>query len=281
LLVFGVQRALTSDSPTGDYATMNYAQRLLGLVQLLNMSIATVAATDLARHFSTGGLPALTRRAISHLEALSFLLAPATVLLLAFSPILVDLAFHRGDFSEHAAVETALVLRVLAWALLPGGLCMMLQLVFTSAARPVLVLVVSVPMVLAVWGVTIALKPVLGPTLLAAGFLSGIVVMLVVSFFVTASVIGSRAVLEYLNYLCRLIARVAVAVAAASLVAVAALGPRNAAAWLVDRPSAGVTIAASTVFLVVFVMLSRIGRDAGFDRLLVTVSSLLNRQRTS
>jgi peptidoglycan biosynthesis protein MviN/MurJ (putative lipid II flippase) len=278
LLVFGVQRALTSDAPTGDFAATNYAQRLLGIVQLLNLSVSTVAATDLARVFRDGGLTRLMRRVLDHLEALTFLLAPATILLLALSPVLVDAAFHHGSFTDSAAADTALILRVLAFALLPGGVGMLLQLIFTSSGRPVLVLAVAVPMVLTVWGTTIVLKPVLGPTLLAAGFVSGVVVMMIVSLVVARRLGGGgHAIDDYLGYATRLAGRVVAAGAVASIAPVLSLGPRHAGAWLVGAAPFGVTVTASALFSGIFLVWSVIGRDPGLARLQASMRGLLAR----
>jgi putative peptidoglycan lipid II flippase len=279
ILLFAVQRALASDLPTGTFATTNYAQRLLSVVSLLTLSVSTVAATDLARRFREGGIKAVSQRTLSYLETLTVLLAPAALALMALSRWLVELAFHRGSYSAAAAAETADILWVFAFALLPGGICLVLQLLFTSSGRPMLVLVVTVPLVITVWLLTITLKEVLDYRILAGSFVGGMVAMALVSVAAAGWLDGGLMIRQYGGYFLRIGARLLIAIAAVSVAAAALRGRSATLDWIAGRSAPLEAVLAATGFLLVFGLMSWIARDAGYETLARAITTTLGLAR--
>ena len=101
----------------------------------MTLSVYTVATTDFARTFHEQGLAALRVRVVGHVQSLAFVLAPATIVLMALSRVLVEVAFHRGHYPASAVGETAMALWLFSFALVPSGIAGIFHLVFSSINR--------------------------------------------------------------------------------------------------------------------------------------------------
>lgn len=276
LVLPGGQRALASDLPVGTFATTNYALRLLSLVSLLTLSVYTVAATDFAQRFQEQGLAALRVRVVGHVQALGFVLAPATIVLMALSRVLVELAFHRGRYPDSAVGETAMALWLFAFALLPAGVAGIFHILFSSINQQFRFLLVNIPFVVTALVLTAALESSLGAAVLPVAYVGGVVVNLAASILASGSLCGVEAWTALGRYFAGLVLRLIVSALVGTLAVLPMTGPHGALAWIRGDAGAVEAVLATAAFLAAFLALSRMAGDRGLDKLIGAVRATLH-----
>jgi peptidoglycan biosynthesis protein MviN/MurJ (putative lipid II flippase) len=268
LVLPGGQRALTSDLPVGTFATTNYALRLLSLVSLLTLSVYTVAATDFAQKFQEQGLEALRVRVVGHVQALAFVLAPATIVLMALSRVLVELAFLRGRYPASAVSETAMALWLFSFALLPAGVAGIFHILFSSINQQFRFLLVNIPFVITTLVMTAVLEPTLGAAVLPVAYVGGVVVNLAASIVAAGSLCGLAAWTALGRYVAGLLLRLIVSVLGGALAVLPMTGLRESMAWIRGDAGTVEALVATAAFLASFVVLSRVAGDHGLGKMI-------------
>jgi putative peptidoglycan lipid II flippase len=221
----GAQRIVASGLPEGAFSAINYAQRTFSLAASVNLSIATVALTELSLSYSRGGLGQATRALLENaLLSGIWMLVPLTALLVLVSDPLVGLLFHRGQYDLQSLHLTALCLRWMALALVPGMILAVLHRAAPAFDRPWRSVSVSLVWTAATVVSTMALLPTMGAASLAAGHAAGMAIGTIAGVLVLVDIVPLGFYRPIIAYALRMTAYSAAGVLAA-LAALGAIGP--------------------------------------------------------
>jgi peptidoglycan biosynthesis protein MviN/MurJ (putative lipid II flippase) len=201
-------------------------------------------------------------------EALAFVLAPATIVLMALSRLLVELAFLRGRYPASAVPETAMALWLFSFALLPAGISGIFHILFSSINQQFRFLLVNIPFVITTLALTAALEPTLGAAVLPVAYVGGVVVNLAASILAARSLCGLAAWTTLGRYVGGLTLRVILSAIGGALAVLPMTGPRDAFAWIRGNAETIEALVAAAAFLASFVVLSRIAGDRGLDKVI-------------
>ncbi len=124
LLVFGVNQALiwveygfASTLGTGNIAVLEYGYRLMAILPgLITASLTTVMYTEFSHQMATGDREAMFRSLARALRAGLFILAPIVAFMAFEGESVAGLLLHHGRFDAVAVSQTAMVMRMVAFA---------------------------------------------------------------------------------------------------------------------------------------------------------------------
>lgn len=116
-----IDRAMASMLPAGSISALSYAERINGIALVALGSIQTAAFPFLAAHAGRKDHRQLTIDFRQTMAMVCFLLAPASVALVAYNRPLIGILFQRGAFDAAATEATGRALVGYAVGLLPVG----------------------------------------------------------------------------------------------------------------------------------------------------------------
>jgi putative peptidoglycan lipid II flippase len=126
--LFVFERLFASGLRGGALSHIAYATKIYTLpVNVVGLSLAAVLLPALAVGAANGDPRGVTVRLRQGLGWLAAMLVPTTILLIAFAPVIVRVAFERGAFDSADTHATAQLVQIYALALLPIGANLLLS----------------------------------------------------------------------------------------------------------------------------------------------------------
>ncbi|MFI0351828.1 murein biosynthesis integral membrane protein MurJ [Actinomadura sp. 9N407] len=172
-----IERFLGSGLAAGSISHLNYAQKVGQVPMVASLLLVTVTFPRLARASAGGDLDEMRRRLETDLVIVSAVVLWATACLTAFAPLIVELLFQHGRFTEADGSRTALVLRVYVLGVWGQAMMGVTARAFFAGSRPVWHPVRAMAAGLAVTAVAgSTLVALAGTTALAAANAAGITV---------------------------------------------------------------------------------------------------------
>ncbi len=114
-----VDRMFASSLPEGHMSVLYYGWRTFSIPLMFLTALTTVQLTKAAEMTVKGQLVQLRRFTFGLVAKAALVLVPASLLIAWFAPLIIQLLFQRGEFSQSNAQLTATVLRCYSPALLP------------------------------------------------------------------------------------------------------------------------------------------------------------------
>ena len=160
-----VDPAMAAHLPTGSVGALQKATTVLGAFYALGISLGIAVFPTLSRLAATNDLESTARAITMSLRLLIFVLAPLTLLLIAFANPVVGALLGRGLFDAKAVEMTAAALTMYAIGLIAFAILNVLQPAFYALSDGRTPLVIGTLMVV----VHVALNVLLIPTMAHAG----------------------------------------------------------------------------------------------------------------
>ncbi len=132
-----VDKSMASALTEGSVAALNYGDVILGAFYMLGYSIGIAVYPNLSRLAAVHDLENTRKTVETSLRLLVFVLAPLTLLIIAFAVPVVGLLFGRGRFDVLAVQMTAQALAMYAVGLVAIAALQLLQRVFYAQADSV------------------------------------------------------------------------------------------------------------------------------------------------
>ena len=125
-----VDPAMAAHLPTGSIGALRYATTILGAFYSLGISLGIAVFPTLSRLAATNDLESTARAIMLSLRLLIFVLAPLTLLLIAFAKPVVGALLGRGLFDANAVEMTGVALTMYAIGLVAFAILSVLQPAF-------------------------------------------------------------------------------------------------------------------------------------------------------
>jgi putative peptidoglycan lipid II flippase len=160
-----IDTSMAAALPTGSIGALSYANTILGAAYSLGISLGIAVFPSLSRMAATDDLASTARAVTLSLRVLIFVLAPLTLLLIAFANPVVGVLLGRGRFDAVAVDLTAQALAMYAVGLIATAALYILQPAFYALSDGKTPLVVGAATVI----LHVALNLLLIPPLAHAG----------------------------------------------------------------------------------------------------------------
>ncbi len=156
-----VDTAMAAALPTGSIGALSYANTILGAFYSLGISFGIAVFPSLSRMAATNDLASTARAIRMSLRLLIFILAPFTLLLIAFANPVVGVLLGRGKFDATAVQMTAVALTMYAIGLVAIAILSVLQPAFYALSDGRTPLVIGTLVIAAHVALNILLIPAL------------------------------------------------------------------------------------------------------------------------
>ncbi len=160
-----IDTGMAAALPTGSIGALSYANTILGAFYSLGISLGVAVFPALSRMAATQDLTSTARTINTALRILIFVLAPFTLLLIAFANPVVGLLLGRGRFDLQAVDATAQALTMYAIGLIATAMLNVLQPAFYALSKGRTPMIIGALMVV----LHITLNVLLIPTMAYAG----------------------------------------------------------------------------------------------------------------
>ncbi len=131
-----IQKGLVSGLGTGYISALSYGAKIAGLpIGIFTMAVATVYFPSLVKAIHSKDKDQSKSEALNGLSAIGFLAIPATLFIMLYAPILVELFFQRGSFDVQATALTSHALTWYALGILPQSFIVFFNRIYFSAEQ--------------------------------------------------------------------------------------------------------------------------------------------------
>ncbi|MDE3090957.1 MAG: murein biosynthesis integral membrane protein MurJ [Chloroflexota bacterium] len=154
-----IDTSMASGLPTGSIGALSYANTILGAFYALGISLGIAVFPSLSRMAAVNDLQSTARAVTLSLRMLIFVLAPLTLLLMAFAHPVVSLLLQRGRFDAAAVDMTASALAMYAIGLIAIAALNILQPAFYALSQSRTPLIVGSIVVILHVGLNLLLIP--------------------------------------------------------------------------------------------------------------------------